>query len=92
VLPGHRLAISDSYAFAQTSPVYVVRDGKRFTSAEDAAFLRDTVDALWARVESGGRGRGGAPGQSRWRTPAEREKFKAAIDHARAVYDKIAKQ
>jgi TolB protein len=77
--------ITDSYAFAQTSPVYVVRDGKRFTSAEDALFLRDVVDAIWARVDA-------AAGAGRWRTPAEREKFKAAIDQARAVYEAIAKR
>ncbi len=75
--------VSDSYAFAQTSPVYVVRDGRPFTSAEDAIFLRDVVDAIWARVDTQ---------QTRWRTPAEREKFKAAIDQARAVYDAIAKR
>ncbi len=87
--------VSDSYAFAQTSPVYVVRDGKRFTSAEDAVFLRDAVDAIWARVEgqrgrpSTSQGRPEAP-DGRWRSPAEREKFKAAVDQARAVYEKIA--
>jgi TolB protein len=73
--------VSDSYAFAQTSPVYVVRNGKRFTSADDAIFLRNVVDAIWARVDNP---------RTRWRTPAEREKFKAAIDRARAVYEQIA--
>jgi TolB protein len=73
--------ISDSHAFAQTSPVYVVRGGKRFTSPEDAAFLRDVADAIWARVDGP---------RARWRTPAERERFKAAIDRARALYAKIA--
>jgi len=75
--------VTDSYAFAQTSPVYVVRDGKRFTSPEDAIFLRDVVDAIWARVDGQ---------RTRWRTPGEREKFKAAIDQARAVYEAIAKR
>jgi TolB protein len=75
--------VSDSYAFAQTSPVYIVRDGTRFTSAEDAAFLRDVVDAMWNRVDSQ---------RTRWRTPAERDTFKAAIDRARAVYDDIARR
>ena len=75
--------VTDSYAFAQTSPVYVVRNGKPFTSAEDAIFLREVVDGIWARIDTQ---------QTRWRTPAEREKFKAAIDQARAVYDAIAKR
>jgi hypothetical protein len=59
--------------------VYVVRDGRRFTSAEDARFLAETVDAVRARVER-------AP----WRTPTERARFHAALDSARAVYRRIA--
>ena len=73
--------VSDSYAFAQTSPVYVVRDGKRWTSADDARFLGEVVDAIWARVDGP---------RARWRTPAERDTFKAAIDRARSVYLEIA--
>jgi TolB protein len=73
--------VSDSYAFAQTSPVYVVRDGKRWTSADDARFLAEVVDAIWARVDGP---------RARWRTPAERDTFKAAIDRARSVYLEIA--
>jgi TolB protein len=71
--------IGDSYAFAQTSPVYVVRNGSRFTSAEDARFFVQTMDAILARVERGP-----------WRTPAEREAFRAQVEEARAVYAKIA--
>ena len=71
--------IGDDYAFAQTSPVYVVRGGRRFVRAEDAQFLAQTVDAIWARVE-----------RSRWRSDAERNEFRAAIDSARAVYTKLA--
>ena len=73
--------ISDSYAFAQSSPVYVVRNGQRFTSPADAKFLADVVDALWARVDGQ---------RARWRTSEEREKFKAAIDQARQVYLGVA--
>jgi hypothetical protein len=43
--------VTDSYAFALTSPVYVVRGGRRWTSADDAAFLGQVVDAIWARVD-----------------------------------------
>jgi len=71
--------VADSYAFAQTSPVYVVRDGKRFTSREDAAFFVQTMDALLARVQRGP-----------WRTPAERDAFRAEVAKARAVYAEIA--
>ena len=42
--------VGDAFAFAQTSPVVIVRDGKAFTSATDAKFLLHTVDELWQRV------------------------------------------
>jgi hypothetical protein len=71
--------VADSYAFAQTSPVYVVRDGRRFTSSDDARFFVQTMDAILARVE-----------RAQWRTPAEREKFRAEVEKARSVYAKIA--
>jgi TolB protein len=71
--------IGDDYAFAQTSPVYVVRGGRRFVSAADVAFLADAVRATWARVE-----------KSRWRSPAERDAFRAAVDRALAHYATLA--
>jgi TolB protein len=71
--------VTDSYAFAQTSPVWVVRNGRTWTSALDAEFLAAAVDALWARVEN-----------ARWRTPAERARFQAAVTQARSVYERIA--
>lgn len=77
--PGSRY-VSDSYAFAQTSPVYVVRDGRPYVSAEDAGFLAQVVDAIWGRVIDGP-----------WRTAAERDAFKRAIDEARAVYERLAR-
>jgi hypothetical protein len=47
--------------------------------AEDVRFLRETVDAIWSRVE-----------QSRWRSEAHRDRFRAAVDSARAVYARLA--
>ena len=73
--------VGDSYAFAQTSPVYVVRSGHRFVSAEDARFLGEGVDALWARVQD-----------AHWRTPAESERFHATVLQARAVYRRIEQE
>jgi TolB protein len=72
--------VTDSYAFAQTSPVYVVRDGKRFLSGEDGRFLADAVSAVWTRAE-----------RARWRTAAERDKFRTSVEQARAVYEKCAR-
>jgi len=48
---------------------------------EDARFLAQTVDAIWARVD-----------RSRWRSDADRERFRAAVDSARAVYARLAGQ
>ena len=70
--------ITDSYAFAHTSPVYVVRDGRPFRSAADARFLADAVEAIWRRVRNGP-----------WRTEEDRSRFRAALDRAVAVYEGI---
>jgi hypothetical protein len=73
--------VGDSYAFAQTSPVYIVRNGTRYTSSEDARFLGEAVDALWARVMD-----------AKWHTPADSAHFHAGILEARAVYRRIEEQ
>ncbi|HUL74496.1 MAG TPA: CehA/McbA family metallohydrolase [Vicinamibacterales bacterium] len=71
--------VADSYAFAQTSPVYVVRGKTPFVSKSDAAFLAAVVDAIWARAN-----------RSPWRSDANRDAFKAQIDQAKSVYVKLA--
>jgi TolB protein len=76
--PGSKY-IGDDYAFAHTSPVYVVRGGRRYVRTEDAQFLSQTIDAIWTRVE-----------RARWRSEAERDAFRADVDSARAVYGRIA--
>jgi hypothetical protein len=60
--------------------VYVRREGKSAVSAEDAKFLADVVDAIWARAS-----------RSSWRSDAERDRFKAEIDRAKEVYLKLAR-
>ena len=79
VLGPHSRYIGDDYAFAHTSPVYVVRGGRRYVNTADARFLAETVDAIWTRVERG-----------RWRSDAERHRFRAAVDSARAVYVRLS--
>jgi TolB protein len=71
--------VTDSYAFAQTSPVYVVRGGRPWTSADDARFLADAVRAMRARVEG-----------ARRTSAARRGEFLAAADSAIRVYEAIA--
>lgn len=76
--PAHRY-VGDSYAFAQTSPVYVVRGGRPFVSREDAAFLGQVVDAIRAR----------AARSTAWRSESERDALLKQIDEARAVYARL---
>jgi TolB protein len=71
--------IGDDYAFAHTGPVYVLRGGRRYVRAEDVEFLSQTIDAIWSRVE-----------RSRWRSTAERDRFRSAVDSAKAVYTRLA--
>jgi hypothetical protein len=71
--------IGDAFPFAQTSPVYVVRDGVTYTSAEDARFLLEAVDILWDRVSR----------RAAWNTPAEEQAYREGIEQARAVYQRI---
>jgi len=46
---------------------------------EDVRFLGQTVAAIWSRVE-----------QSRWRSDAQGERFRIAVDSARSVYARLA--
>jgi len=71
--------IGDDYAFAQTSPVYVVRDGRTYRSPDDLRFLAETVEAIRARVEI----------NPRWRSPADRDAYYSVLDEARTVYQRL---
>lgn len=71
--------VGDTFAFAQTSPIYVVRGGVPFTSAEDARFLRDTVDELWKLVEA----------RDSWTNEEEKRAYRDGIEEARAIYQAI---
>lgn len=72
--------LGDDYAFAQTTPVYVVRGGKRYVKPADIQFLADTCEAVWARVQN-----------SRWRSDDERARFRAAVDKAKAFYTALVR-
>ena len=78
VIGGKSRYLGDDYAFAHTGPVYIVRGGKRYVRAEDVQFLSQTIDAIWTRAE-----------RSRWRSSAERDRFRATLDSAKAVYARI---
>ncbi|HEU4990281.1 MAG TPA: CehA/McbA family metallohydrolase [Gemmatimonadaceae bacterium] len=72
--------VGDSYVFAQTTPVWVVRGGRRFTSPSDARFLAELVWDLWTRTDR----------TAAWRTPDERARFRAGVARARGIYERIA--
>ncbi len=73
--PRHRF-FGDSYAFAHTTPVYIVRDGVTFTSEEDATFLAEVVERLWERVDA----------RERWTSEAGRAAYQDATRRAAARY------
>lgn len=77
--PYHKHVL-DSYPFVQTTPVYIHRNGQRYTSPEDALFLRDIVDELWKNVEQA----------DRWDSKKDRERYRIAVEKARNVYIQIA--
>jgi hypothetical protein len=61
--------------------VYVVREGRRFTSRADAVFLGEAVDALWARLA-----------RSNWDSEEDREFFRLGVEKARQVYAQIVER
>ncbi|MEX2352045.1 MAG: LpqB family beta-propeller domain-containing protein [Balneolaceae bacterium] len=71
--------ITDSYAYALTTPVYVTRGGQRYTSAEDAQFLHDTVEALWQSVDV----------RENWNSEQARETYRNCVEQAKAIYQEI---
>ena len=75
VVGPHSHYLGDDYAYAHTSPVYVVRQGLRYVNRDDVRFLSQTVDAIWSRVERGP-----------WNSDAERARFRSMIDSAKRVY------
>jgi TolB protein len=81
VVGGSNRAVADDYAFAQTSPVYVVRDGHPFVSAEDARFLDAMLTALWQRMSS-----------RRFASPAERDKVRLSVEQAHKTYQDRSRQ
>ncbi|MDE2805642.1 MAG: CehA/McbA family metallohydrolase [Gemmatimonadota bacterium] len=68
--------VADSYAFAQTSPVWVVAGDSEYRSADDIRFLLEAVQAFRDRVVT----------RDRWVTPEDRERFLARVDEAVEVY------
>ncbi len=71
--------VGDAFAFAQTSPVYVVRDNMTYRSAEDARFLLDTIDIIRERTVR----------RDSWNTEVEKAAYLGSIDEARAVLQRI---
>ncbi len=68
--------VADSYAFAQTSPVWIVAGDREYRSEEDVRFLLAAAEGFRARVVA----------RDRWTTDAARDHFLARVDAAIEVY------
>lgn len=72
--------VGDAFAFAQTSPIYVLRDDSEYRSADDAAFLARAVEAT-GRL---------AVERNLWNSDKAREDYLAGLREARDYYRKVA--
>jgi cyclophilin family peptidyl-prolyl cis-trans isomerase len=72
--------VGDAFAFAQTSPVYLTREGESGTSAEDAAFLAKAVDVTWALAQA----------RDLWQNESQKAAFEQGIREAREFYQRVA--
>jgi len=71
--------VGDAFAFAQTSPVYILRDGNSFTSVADAGFLLQSVDELWQRVAA----------RDSWFNEAQKGRYRQFVENARNYYRNV---
>ena len=71
--------VPDSYAFAQTSPVWVVAGGRYYRSEDDIRFLLAAVQSFRERVVA----------RDRWVSEADRERFLSRVDAAADVYRRL---
>jgi hypothetical protein len=65
--------VGDHYAFAHTSPVYVVHDEERFIRSEDVEFLKGVIDEIWSRVER----------RDAWRSDSAKAEYLEQVNQAR---------
>ena len=68
--------VSDSYAFAQTTPVWIVEGDTPYVSEEDVRFLLESVHAFRERITD----------RDRFVGAEDRERFLARVDSAVSVY------
>jgi hypothetical protein len=71
--------VPDSYAFAQTSPVWVVAGGRDYRSEDDIRFLLAAVRSFRERVVA----------RDRWVSEADRARFLSRVDEAARVYERL---
>jgi hypothetical protein len=72
---------AEATSFTPIDSLQVLVDGRPFVSGEDVRFLRETVDAIWNRVED-----------SDWRTPEAKAEFYDAVEAARDVYRRLEEE
>jgi len=71
--------VGDAFAFAQTSPVYIVRDGNTYSSVADASFLLQSVEELWRRVAA----------RNSWFNEAQESTYRQYVEKARSYYQDV---
>lgn len=71
--------VGDAFAFAQTSPVFIVHDGNTYTSVDDASFLLESVEELWRRVET----------RNSWFNAAQESTYRQYVEKARSYYQNV---
>ncbi|MFK7829569.1 MAG: CehA/McbA family metallohydrolase [Congregibacter sp.] len=71
--------VGDEFAFAQTSPVHILRNGQAFTLASDAAFLADAVAKTWQFARA----------RDTWANEAEKQAYESGIRTAQDYYRRI---
>ena len=71
--------VGDAFAFAQTSPVYIMRNGNTYTSVADASFLLQSVEELWRRVAA----------RNAWFSDVQKNTYRHYVDEARSYYENV---
>ncbi|NNF25964.1 MAG: CehA/McbA family metallohydrolase, partial [Gemmatimonadetes bacterium] len=74
--------VSDSYAFAQTTPVWIVEGDTPYVSGTDVRFLLEAVEAFRGRVAA----------RDRFQRAEDRAQFLARVDSAAAVYRALLRE
>lgn len=74
--------VGDAFAFAETSPVHIKRNGRSFSSAADAAFLAASVAETWKLAQA----------RNAWISAAQKNRYAQGIQGALDYYHTVILQ